>query len=345
MTRTRSATAALAAAVALLLAVAAPAAAAPAAETASASPVVASASPVAAASASEGVAWGVEPGGDADRANFDYEVDPGAVVEDAMVVRNTGTESLALGVYAADAYTTAEGVLDLRLADEPLDDSGAWIALDVSEIVLAPGESAEVPFTVTVPADASPGDHPAGVVTSLVTRTDGEPLAVDRRLGIRLNLRVSGELTPSAEIVDANAVFAPSWNPFAGGSVTVTYRLENTGNTRVLADDAVALAGPLGVGAVALGAQTTPEVVPGSTIVVERVLADVPAIGWLTGAVTLAPAAVGLGAQPLAAVTVELSTPAVSWTLCGLLVLVVAGVVLALVLLRRSRARREEPRM
>ncbi|GAA4770746.1 WxL protein peptidoglycan domain-containing protein [Microbacterium gilvum] len=338
MIRTRSATAALAVAVALPLAVAAPAAAAPAAE-------AASASPVAAASASEGVAWGVEPGGAEDRANFDYEVDPGAVVEDAMVVRNTGTESLALGVYAADAYTTAEGVLDLRLADEPLEDSGAWIALDVSEIVLAPGESAEVPFTVTVPTDASPGDHPAGVVTSLVTRTDGEPLAVDRRLGIRINLRVAGELAPSAEVVDAQAVFAPSWNPFAGGTVTVTYRLENTGNTRVLADDAVALAGPLGVGAVALGAQTTPEVVPGSVIVVERVLADVPAMGWLSGAVTLAPAAVGLGAQPLAAVTVELSTPAVSWTLCGLLVLVVAGVVLALVLVRRSRARREEPRM
>ncbi|GAB3162000.1 hypothetical protein GCM10027059_13620 [Myceligenerans halotolerans] len=337
MTRTRFATAALAVVAATLFASALPV-----------PPAVAGSGAVPSSSARSavagGVAWGVEPGGDEARANFDYQVDPGAVVADSMIVRNTGTEPLTLDVYAADAYTTTEGVLDLRLEAEAPRDGGSWVSVGTAGIAVEPGAAVEVPFEITVPADATPGDHPAGVVTSLVTDTGDASLAVDRRLGIRINLRVSGEFEPSASVLDARAALTPSWNPFAGGTATVTYRLENTGNTRVIATDTVALTGPLGAGAVGLGARTTPEVVPGSGIVVERVLEDVPVLGWLTGTVTLAPEAVGLGAQPLDAVTVEFTAPAFSWPLIALPT-IAAGVAVTFVLLRRARARRGESQM
>ncbi len=296
-----------------------------------------------ATTAADAAAWSVIPADNDNgtgRGNYGYEVDPGATISDALVVNNTGSEPLELTLYAADAFTTSEGILDLQLADAPKVDSGAWIALSTGTLTLQPGESREVPFTITVPADARPGDHPGGIITSLTSAETGSTLAVDRRLGIRVHLRVSGELSPQAEVTDASASFAASGNPFAGGVVTVSYTLTNTGDTRITASDAIAAAGPLGVGAVAASPQSTAEILPGSSIIVERTLSDIAPLGWFGGTLTVAPEAVGAGAGVLEPISIELSTAAVSWALIAVVagVIIVAGVVVVLVLRRRGRA-------
>ncbi|WP_345752533.1 WxL protein peptidoglycan domain-containing protein [Microbacterium rhizophilus] len=285
------------------------------------------------------IAWSVEPGGDDGRANYDFALDPGAQVRDSIVVRNTGSAPLELDVYAADAFTTPEGVIDVRLADEPRDGSGGWIALDTSALTLQPGDSAEVPFTLSVPGDATPGDHPAGIVTSLLTEAQGEVLGVDRRLGIRLQVRVAGDLEPRVAVEKATASYAPSWNPFEGGTAQISYTLRNTGNTRITATDAVALTGPLGLGGAGSLPAATPEILPGSAIEVRREVADLAPLGWLGGALTVAPSAVGVGAQPLDPVTVEVQTAAVSWTLAAVILLVLGAVMAGAVLIvRRGRS-------
>lgn len=291
------------------------------------------------AAVSEGSAWSLVTADNehgTGRGNYAYDVDPGDVITDALVVRNSGTEPLELSVYAADAFTTSEGILDLRLADDPKSDSGSWITAGADTVSIEPGQSAEVPFTITVPTDARPGDHPGGIVTSFLSAQAGETLAVDRRLGIRVHLRVSGELTPAVDIVDATAHFSPSWNPFDGGTFTVSYTLVNTGDTRITADDAVALAGPLGVGASALLPQATAEVLPGSSILVSRQVTGVAPLGWIIASLTVAPSAVGVGAELLDPVTVDVSTAAISWMLIGvLLVLLIAATTIVVVVLRR----------
>jgi len=293
--------------------------------------------------AGDSAAWSLIPADNANgagRGNFGYAVDPGAQISDAVIVANTGSTPLELVLYAADAFTTPEGVLDLRLGDEPKADSGSWIVLPQPSLSLQPGEAREVPFTISVPADARPGDHPGGIVTSVASADPGATLAVDRRLGIRVHLRVSGELSPAVTVTEPAAAFEPSWNPFSGGSLTVSYTLTNTGDTRITATDAVALAGPLGVGAVGAPPTATAEVLPGSSIVVQRTLDDVASLGWLGGTLTVVPEAVGLGAQPLDAVSVDVSVAAVSWSLlAAVVVLAVAALVTVLLVLRR-RSRR-----
>ncbi|WP_051172541.1 WxL protein peptidoglycan domain-containing protein [Microbacterium indicum] len=294
----------------------------------------------AAASPGDGAAWRVATGGAEARANYSYDVDPGDEIADSIIVANTGADALDLAVYAADAYTTESGNLDL-LAD-PADnaDSGSWIAVDASQIRVAPGQSLEIPFTITVPDDAAPGDHPAGVVTSLAAAGDSGTLAVERRLGLRVHLRVSGDLEPAVSVTGASVDVAAGWNPFAGATATVRYTLENTGNTRVTATDAVSLAGVAGLGRTTLGAQDAGELLPGSSITVARTIDGIAPLGWVSGAVTIAPAAVGLGAQPLAAVTAEVSGAAISWSLVALLALVlVAAAAVVVLVLRRQRLR------
>ena len=60
--------------------------------------------------------------------------------------------------------------------------------LDQDDVTVAPGESVEVPFVVTLPDDAAPGDYVGGIVTSGATS------------GIPIRLRVGGALKPSLSV-------------------------------------------------------------------------------------------------------------------------------------------------
>ena len=51
-----------------------------------------------------------------------------------------------------------------------------------------------LPISVAVPDDAVPGDHPAGIVVALSKEGDG--VTVTHRVGVRLHLQVTGEITP-----------------------------------------------------------------------------------------------------------------------------------------------------
>lgn len=108
------------------------------------------------------VTWGVrtaESDAGSDRDNFTYTLDPGEQIDDALIVTNHASELLELSAYAADGFTTSSGQLDLVTADTPSVAVGAWSALCDDQLEIPPGESIEVPFTVTVPANAIPGDY------------------------------------------------------------------------------------------------------------------------------------------------------------------------------------------
>jgi len=297
-----------------------------------------------AAVAADGPSWSVSPAVTDDgerRANFDYVLDPGETLTDAFTVRNDGAAELTLAVYAADAFTTREGTIDLLPAGEVSVDAGTWVRFPSGSVTLQPGQSEDVPFTLTVPGDARPGDHPAGVVASLVSDDPDAQVQLDRRLGSRMHIRIAGDLSPSVNISDPTVAFTGSLNPLAFGDLEVSYRVENTGNTRITGLAATRAGGPLGIDAGSTGEQQLPEVLPGSSIDVQQRLTGVAAVFWLTGAVEVAPSSVGLGAAALDAVTLDFGTPAVPVVLLAILVLVAAVVVTVVVVLRR-RARRAE---
>lgn len=286
-----------------------------------------------------GVAWTVQTADNDNgtgRGNFSYDVDPGAVIHDTMIVVNTGTEPLPLSVYAADAFTTSSGEIDVFVDGTPSTGAGTWVTVDQPSIELAPSQQAEVGFTITVPADARPGDHAAGVVTSLAGTDASQTLSVDRRLGSRINLRVAGELLPAATLTAVTASYAPSWNPFGPGTLTVSYRMENSGNTRITGLETVTTGGPFGAAspAVQLG-----EVIPGSTIEVTRDI-GVFSLGVVAGSVQVVPEGVGLGAGTVAPISVEYSAVAIPWALSVLLLILVTGVGATLLVLRRRTRRR-----
>lgn len=181
-----------------------------------------------------------------DRPNYSYTVDPGTQIVDGITVSNYGAQPLTLAVYAADGFLTDTGSLDLLASGEESVALGSWVSVETPTITVQPEEVVTVPFTVTVPENATPGDYAAGVVTSLVTEAEGG-VAVDRRLGSRMILRVNGDLTPSLTVSDLDVAPHAEFWPWLSGSTEVAFTVTNTGNTRLILDGSATISGPAGI--------------------------------------------------------------------------------------------------
>jgi hypothetical protein len=127
---------------------------------------LASAPATAFAASSGGISAGPlhwDPSNPATRTYYIPTVQPGGTFRDQMRVLNPNADAVDLYVDAVDGVTaTPSGAVYANRTD-PVAKWGAWVTTDVSTLTLAAGQAALVGFTVRVPADATPGDHLAGV--------------------------------------------------------------------------------------------------------------------------------------------------------------------------------------
>lgn len=291
-------------------------------------------------------AWSVQPAdptGAADgRTRFDLQADPGATVQEHALLANSSTVERTFVVYGADGFTTASGGFDLGPASEAPVDLGSWVSVSPATVTVPPLTTVPLDLTVTVPADATPGDHVGGLVVSPEKPQEtSEGVLLDTRVAVRLSVRVSGEISASLQVRDVTATFDGSAVPFATGTAAVTYTVVNTGNVTVVARPRVRISAPFGVrlGRTAHGEELS--VVPGGTFTLTTAVPDVAPALLDRAVVDVTTAAVpGIETDlPLVSVTAGASFLAVSWT--GL---AAAAVLLALVVavVRAGRRRREE---
>ncbi|WP_229073304.1 DUF916 domain-containing protein [Actinoplanes sp. DH11] len=193
--------------------------------------LVVPASPAAAAPAS--LTWTVQPAtaaGPDGRRWVERTLDPGQVVTEHLAVRNFSDASAAFRLTAADGYLTGKGRFNMLPSDRESVDGGTWITVQDS-VTVGAGKTAVVPFTITVPADATPGDHPAGIAASVAGQKGS--VQVESRVGFRVLLRASGDLAPAMAADDITTTYQRSWNPLRPGTLTVDWTAVNTGNVRL----------------------------------------------------------------------------------------------------------------
>jgi hypothetical protein len=305
------------------------------------------------AAADNGVPWTVGTAANdfgSGRQNYAYTLNPGGQLKDGLVVVNRGTTPLNLAVYAADGFTTKEGRLDLRTKGATSKGVGAWVQPDRQDVTIRPGQSVEVPFTVILPQNAAPGDYMGGIVTSLTQAGAAGSGNVERRVGIRIRMRVGGELKPSLSVADLRVRYSGTPNPFGKGDATVTYTIRNTGNAILGARQTVSTSGPFGTSSVHSGQiEDSPQLLPGDTWQVSVPVHGVTPALRVKGTVSLVPLLTDASGSiaPLAAVETTTHAWTVPWTLLLLLVVVVGGLVVVtrLALRRRRQAKLgESPR-
>jgi uncharacterized membrane protein len=231
--------------------------------------------------------WAVSPAssdaGSGNRSELSYVVDAGGRIDDAVTVFNLGNVPLTFRVYATDAFNNAAGGFDLLPGDEPPRDVGAWVTVAQENVEVQPGQQITLPISIVVPSDARPGDHAGAIVASsqvLSTGDSGDLVAVDRRTGPRLFVRVNGPLRSELAITGLSVNYSPKVNPLSGAT-TVDYRIENRGNVRASGTHQIVVSGPFGIGEQRAQEGTFSELLPGEGIDVTATVDDVPALGMV----------------------------------------------------------------
>lgn len=230
--------------------------------------------------------------GNADgRTRFSYSAEPGQQVADNYLVRNAGTTAQTFTVLGTDAFNDDAGEFALLETSVAPTDLGAWVQFENGtnrlQFDLAPGESRVVPFTVAIPADATPGDHAGGIAAS-VQSPSGQVL-LDRRLGTRMYVRVAGDIQAGLSIAGLSASYVGDWwNPFTG-AVRVHYTVENTGNIALASNITVGASTWFGIPTGGEQGDGIPELLPGGTRTYETDLPGIASWIYLNAHVALNP--------------------------------------------------------
>ncbi|MFE9488352.1 hypothetical protein ACFYNF_18280 [Streptomyces sp. NPDC006641] len=126
---------------------------------------------------------GSGPGG---RPYFYLEGPPGTVLQDRLSVTNPGRAPVTVRLSGSGVRAGGEGVTGGGAG------AGNWLRTAAEKVTVPARTRADVPFTVTVPAGATPGDHPGTIVVR----------GGDRTVGVPVRLRVGGPTLAALTVED-----------------------------------------------------------------------------------------------------------------------------------------------
>jgi hypothetical protein len=274
------------------------------------------------------------------RSAFNYGMTPGASLSDHVALVNIGTQPLKVDLYPEDAISTDKGEFSLAAADAKLTSAGAWIKIDAPAQVTLPPRNAKgpsvtiFPFTLKIPANASPGDHAGGLVVSLRSTAESGGAKVkqnlDQRVGTRVYIRVSGPVRPALTIEGLHGSFGVNGtpvNPAGSGTVNMTYTVHNTGNVILGANQAASVSSWFGASAQAKGLGAIPPLLPGASLVVHATVKGVYPGIRLTAKVKLSPTVPTGAVDPgVTTASASVSLWAIPWPLVVIVLLILCGV-------------------
>lgn len=235
------------------------------------------------------------------RPYFYVEGTPGSVLEDTVTVTNPGPKPRTVELSGADADNTRGGASSLERGKPK--DTGSWITFAERKVKVPPRTRAEVPFSVSVPESAVPGDHPGAIVA----REGG------RDAGVRVHLRVSG---PTLSALTVERVKAEGER--------ISYDVVNRGNTILAPRLTVHAEGVFGT-LLDRGPRKLPvELLPGRRVTLTEPWSDAPALDSVE--VTLTVTASGDARDTAKASARFVPWGAVAGVGAGVLGLVAAGV-------------------
>ncbi|WPW29303.1 hypothetical protein P6B95_19230 [Streptomyces atratus] len=209
--------------------------------------------------------WTAQPAGsgsgtDGGRPYFYLEGPPGTVLQDRLSVTNSGTTPVTVRLRGADAYNAEDGDFTVR-GGKGSTGTGAWLRTAAAQVTVPARTRADVPFSVTVPTGATPGDHPGAIVVQ----------SGDRSVGVRVRLRVGGPTLAALTVEDVTV-----------SGRTIHYTLVNRGNTALAPRIAVGSDGVFGT-LLRREARTLPvELLPGQRVRLSEPWRDTPALDSVT---------------------------------------------------------------
>ena len=272
--------------------------------------------------------------GNTPRVYFNYLVNPGTQVSDAVTVTNQTASSIAFKLFPTDAINGQGGGFALNPPNATTKTVGSWVKLSDLEFTLPAHTLANVPFTLDVPAGLTPGDYAGGIVLQTVNPTvehrGNVTFNVFQNVGTRIYVHVRGPLHPGLSITQLH-IGTSGWLGYVGGPVssTVVYTLTNTGN-QVLNPTAKLSVSPLLGSKTVIPARIFSSLLPHNSVTVTYKLPSKEAFLRLTANLSVSS---GAG---------DTSASATAWVIPWILILVIL-LIIGFLWWRRRRRLAAEP--
>lgn len=169
---------------------------------------------------------------------FEHDLKPGDVQQETVRVSNRNPAAVDLSLEVADFYYDENG--KMKFIEENQENSSVsslkkWLSYDQKELTLAPNSDKDIPFTITVPANAEPGGH-YGVMFFRTKQPDAAQIGISARVGALVLVTIPGDVKKTGELEDfivgkMNAEKkVNTQNFFETGPVDMAFTLKNTGN-------------------------------------------------------------------------------------------------------------------
>ena len=165
---------------------------------------------------------------------YNFTIDPGETAQEIIKVRNVGKTVRTFYPEVFDFKPLNEtGTPQFLLEGE--DDSytyslASWVKVSTEGIKLQPDESSALNFVISVPKDAEPGGHYAGILFGTSPpKVGGTQIAISNKVGSLVLVRVAGDAKESATVEE----FSTPKSFLENGPVPFTVRINNTGDVHV----------------------------------------------------------------------------------------------------------------
>lgn len=159
-----------------------------------------------------------------------YELNPGETVNDSFTILNSGQVEYDFIAYSSP-YSVSNGnynaVYDVNA---PRSDAFKWVQMDTTKWHATVRQTINIPFTIRVPANATPGGH-YGILFA-ETQPDGDTTGIARkkRIGMILYIKVKGDAVNEGSIKKISTDWFYSHAP-----ITAKVSVQDTGNTDFIA--------------------------------------------------------------------------------------------------------------
>ncbi|WP_433825685.1 WxL protein peptidoglycan domain-containing protein [Actinoplanes sp. CA-015351] len=289
--------------------------------------------------------WAVTPTpaknpGPTPRLYFFLDASAGERVKESVRVTNLTAKPRSFVIYGADAYNTVRnGGFAIRTRTDQQTDLGSWVKSQVTAVEVPARTSADIPFTIDVPANATPGDHVGGIVAmeasaSTTAQADGATVNIQRAVAARVYLRVAGAVVPGLGVPELDLNVGPLLLPTLTGG-DLEYTVANVGNVHLVPAATVKVTGLFGHKIKVAGATPASDMIPGAKGTFAMTASGI----WPLDVVTTS---VAVRADGDVFAQRSERTLVISWTAVALLALLITAVVL--LIRRRTRSRELRPR-
>ncbi len=167
---------------------------------------------------------------------FIFNSNPSMHVSSRVHVVNTGTARGTVNIYAVDATTSTNGGITYLEHTAQRHDVGIWVTLSKLRLTLDAGKSQDVSFMLTVPRNATSGQHVGGIVAESISLQNSVSRGRKGSINVKLTLKnlyvvplVVNIPGPIKEELLTSGVQFDSADPFQ----RVLIKLSNVGNVMI----------------------------------------------------------------------------------------------------------------